>query len=541
MVPELDLPAPIERLRDDLGHRRIEQGIETLERLRPLLQTLGPRPGCGILAGLVAQWVDTGYDHPALLEEIVTRFPKNARAALPLCDYLHLRMVEAVLAMANEDLDTAIHCLLAVQSFDKEIPDAELLAIANFWLGRCYRKMGRYGEALKYTERGEALAQDCGYAEMAAIMQVTRSWLAFQKGRLQEAKALLRQAEAALKPTSDYLSRGNIQSSYGRIARRQGNYERALECFQNAILEYREGGGGQLQLARALLNLAFVERLLALDAQRKLDHAPAARHAAQGGVRERRQHIEEVRRKAAAHLDEACETYTRYQNHRGVAGVHINRGFLALDSGDLERASAEAAEAFAHGSEKSDGIVMARARTLQCIVENTAIEEQVGDCAHHREDAEAFAREAVALAGQTENRRLLARALVWQGLTFTLEPADLDAARRCCQEAVELLQPEGMERQYTWEDLVTLKTRVLQARPVEAVLRAWSAGIVENATFQQMTEEFARIVIPKVWEREGRKISKVAEKLSISPKKVRRILHSAGFTDRGAAGEERNV
>ena len=36
-------------------------------------------------------------------------------------------------------------------------------------------------------------------------------------------------------------------------------------------------------------------------------------------------------------------------------------------------------EAFVHGSEKSDYIVMARARTLQCIVENAAIEEQVGD------------------------------------------------------------------------------------------------------------------------------------------------------------------
>jgi hypothetical protein len=36
------------------------------------------------------------------------------------------------------------------------------------------------------------------------------------------------------------------------------------------------------------------------------------------------------------------------------------------------------------------------------------------------------------------------------------------------------------------------------------------------------------MVIPKVWEREGRKVSRVAEKLSISPKKVRRILHSIG-------------
>jgi DNA-binding NtrC family response regulator len=62
--------------------------------------------------------------------------------------------------------------------------------------------------------------------------------------------------------------------------------------------------------------------------------------------------------------------------------------------------------------------------------------------------------------------------------------------------------------------------------------RAWSAGIVENKTFQEMTEEFARMVIPKVWEREGRKVSRVAEKLSISPKKVRRILHSAWVSGR---------
>ena len=54
---------------------------------------------------------------------------------------------------------------------------------------------------------------------------------------------------------------------------------------------------------------------------------------------------------------------------------------------------------------------------------------------------------------------------------------------------------------------------------------------MENQSFQQVTEEFARIVIPKVWEREGRKISRVAAKLSISPKKVRRILHSAKVSE----------
>jgi hypothetical protein len=53
--------------------------------------------------------------------------------------------------------------------------------------------------------------------------------------------------------------------------------------------------------------------------------------------------------------------------------------------------------------------------------------------------------------------------------------------------------------------------------------------MIGNKTFQQVTEEFAEIVIPKVWQREGRKISKVAGCLSISPKKVRRILRMAGL------------
>jgi tetratricopeptide (TPR) repeat protein len=540
MSPGIDPGPLVERLRDDLGHRRIEDGKRTLEQLRPSLNAIGPRPGCGVLCGLVAQWMDAGFDQPALVCGLLACFPKEQRAELPLVDYLHLRMAEAALAMSGEDFEEATRHLLLVVSFEGEVADTELLAIANFWTGRCYRRTGQYGDALRYTEHAEALALSCGYLQMAAIMQVTRSWLAFQKGRLSEAAGLLRQAEEALKTTSDFLNRGNIQSAYGRIARRQGKYELALQCFERAICEYRAGGEESLQLARTLLNLGFVKRLVALHAQRDLDLAAGSRRGAgqdppgASSVREQRARIETVRREAASHLDEAYAMYAPRQNHRGIAGVHLNRGFLCLDSGDLERAAAEAAEAFNYGSEKSDHIVMARARTLQCIVENTAIEEQIGDAAQHREAAEAFASEAVAFAEATENRRVLARAYVWQGLTFTAGPADLEAARRCCQQATTLLQPEGVEMQYTWDDLETLKSRVLHAHPVNAVLRAWSAGIAENTTFQEMTEEFARIVIPKVWEREGRKISKVAEKLSISPKKVRRILHSAGLSEHPA-------
>jgi DNA-binding NtrC family response regulator len=51
---------------------------------------------------------------------------------------------------------------------------------------------------------------------------------------------------------------------------------------------------------------------------------------------------------------------------------------------------------------------------------------------------------------------------------------------------------------------------------------------VGDKTFRQISEEFAEIVIARVWEREGRKVSRVATRLSISPKKVRRILARVG-------------
>jgi len=537
MGPELEPAAVLTRLRDDLGARRIQQGIRTLEAMRPAIETITPGTGAGVLLGLIAQWVDAGFDDPALVDRLLARFPKAARPSLPLLDYLHLRMAEGVVAMSHEDYDGAAEHLLLVLSFQEEVGDIEMFAVANFWTGRCFRKRGRYDEALQYTERGEHLALSCGYLQMAAIMQVTMSWLAFQKGKLHEAKELLRRAEEALNPTDDFLNRGNIQSAYGRVARREGKYDLAVERFERAIAEFRHGGGAHLQLARTLLNLAIAQRLLAVRAQQDLDRVAAIRRgkgseAPGDPARLERRRIEQIREEARRCLAEAGEIYTRHQNHRGIAGVLITEGYLHLDAGDLGCAASQAAEAFAHGSGKSDYIVMARARTLQCIVENAAIEEQLGDPAHQREAAEAFARDAVTLAGRTENRRLLARALVWQGLTFTIESADPEAGRRCCEQAVALLQPDGPERQYVWEELDTLKARVLRAQPVDATLRAWSSGIVEGQSFQQMSEEFARLVIPRVWEREGRKVSRVAEKLSISPKKVRRILHAAGVSER---------
>jgi len=540
MTPEAERSELISKLRDDLGFRRIAQGKARLENAWPFIETIGPEERySGVLLGLVAQWVDAGFGNHCLVRRLLDRFPPALRPELPVLDYLNLRMAEGFLAMTDEDYSRAAAHFRFVESLGDEIHEPALIAIANFWTGRCLRKAGHYDDALSYTVRAEALALDCGYLPMAAITQITESWLAFQKGRLSDALDLLRRAEAALRETDDHMNRGNVQSAYGRIAQRQGRYDQALEHFDRAALEYRHDGGKQPQLARTLLNVTFVKRMIALQAQKILEAALGShRHGADpvagdGGVRERRRRIEQIRHEAEGHLREAAAIYTSVHNHRGMAGALINSGLLHFDAGDLDRAESEAAEAFGHGEEKRDFITMARARILQCMVACARSDELIGDPLRHHAAAAALAKDAVDYAGQTQNRRLQARAQVWQGRVFATDLfSDPESARRCCEQAMALLRPEGGERDPAWDDLTVLKSKVLNANPVDPQLRAWSAGIVGDKTFQQVTEEFARIVIPKVWERHGCKVSRVADALSVSPKKVRRVLQAAGLKQR---------
>jgi hypothetical protein len=213
--------------------------------------------------------------------------------------------------------------------------------------------------------------------------------------------------------------------------------------------------------------------------------------------------------------------------------VHVDRGLLCLDSGDLDGAATEAAAAYHLGEARKDYILEARARILQATVENAKFEEQIEDkseLSHRAQLACDFAREAVECAKRTQNRRLLVRAYIVQGFVLANDFFDdPHAAGESCDRAAALLKPEGQD--YVWEDLQALRRKLLKAGTIDSVLRQWSQGIVGDKTFQQITEEFASMVIPKVWKREGRKISRVAARLSISPKKVRRVLSKAGLIE----------
>ncbi len=522
------IPAELlEALRANLIERRISCGFKLLDESEPLWNEPDPAErGSAVLSGWLAQWVDVGYRNTGIVRHVLSFFPSSSRSRLPLADYAHLRIADAYLAMSVENWDEATRHLAFVISIGPELDDPILPGVAYYWAARTLRQKGEYAEALEYEQKGESAAQSLGYPRMTAVMQVLRSWLLFQKGRNRESWAVLEQAEEVLRGTDDHGVLGNIHSAYGRMLRRQGRYESAIRCFEKSIEEYRAVHPRHRNVARSLANMAYVKRVLALQWRRKIDADAAGRRKTEVGDREK---FAQYRGEALEHLREAGEIYTELDQHHGAGTVRVNSGLLHMDGGDLELASEEAAGAYELGRTKDDHILMARARILQCMIENAKLEEEVG--AASPQTALDYAREAIELGQQTDNSRLLARAYLWQGSTLAGSfYGNPDAARESLDAATNLVRAD--QNDPLWQDLQELRGKIAHGGAVDARLRAWSEGDVGNKSLQQITEEFAEVVIPKVWEKEDRKIARVAKRLKVSPKKVRRIL--ATLEKRGA-------
>jgi len=543
----------VSELRRVLCLRRVSEGIAMLERVEAAWDKLSPtNPTAAEILLLIAEWVDVGYRNYRLLDSLLAKFPPKCRRRLPLEDYLRVRMVEAFKALSAEDVDTAIEILEFVLRAETGVAHEHLLTLAHFWKGRAHRKKGEYELAFEEIVAAREMAQTYHEgAAFTAVIQIHESWLLFQKGLRKEALRLLSHAEGTLKSTDHYLARGNIESARGRIVRRSGEYAKALEHFERAIDLYSAGTPNHRNLARALVNSAYVKRLLALQLRKRID-SRASKGDLAGSARQAsaaigsqattlRSRYQELYEDAISELRQAREIYEVEGHFGGLGAVTVNSGYIHLDAGDIDRAAREALEAYQLGHEKNDQILMARARVLQAATENAKIEEQLGeetDTAVHAQQAKQFSDEALSLAKHTQNRRLLASAHIERGMTAANDFfQDWELARRCVSEATDLIGIGENDR--LLDELANLKSRIMRASGINDTLRSWSEGMVGNKTFQQVSEEFAEIVIPKVWQREDRKISRVAQCLSISPKKVRRILRTAGFLDGAGSTDPR--
>jgi tetratricopeptide (TPR) repeat protein len=551
-TPRID-PTFLSELRERVAAREIERGIACLEQHHDLIARLDPsQPNAARLVAQLAIWTDIGLAGPPL-REILTRFKPESRSDLSIADYICLRLAEGMAAMAEETMEPAIAHFDFVVSLGDELDDRFLLAIVYFWKGRCLRRRGEYDEALIYTGKGKDLALGLGYPRMAAVMQVLEGWLLFQQGKWKEAVRISQIAESVLGETDDYVTLGNIQSFYGRMARREGRFDKAIEFFENAISHYGKRDPKHPNLARSLANMALAKRGIALQLQKRIDRDAQLRRKtsssqAQGNLqktssrqarsfeadsqkKDYRSRLTQLRREALEHLGAARAIYQQRPNHHGVGTVYLNAAYLHLDGGDFQRAEEDASSAYDVANEKQDYILMGRARILQCMIENAKVEEEIGggaDPGSHARRAFEFSEEAIDLAKHTQHHLLLANAHLWQGLTQCNSFFDNPEAARESYDLARASCGANQPDNNMWQDMQNLGAKILRKGSVHPALKAWSQGAVGDKTFRQISDEFAEIVIARVWEREGRKVSRVAARLSISPKKVRRILARVG-------------
>ena len=468
----------------------------------------------------LAQWIDLGYRDLRFLEEVAAGLLDIDQRRLQVLDFFRLKLIEAHGALATEQFENSIGLLdLVLRAGAPVLPDY-LEFLANFWKGRAHRKRGDYEHAQVHIVRAQEIGAKTKAPRLVAVTQIHESWLAFQRGERPYAFQLLDSAEKTLRPTGHALSLGNIESARGRFVRRSGEYTRALGHFESAIAIYKKAFPEHPNLARALVNAAYVKRLIALDLRplRGGEQAVGAVHAKSL----------KIAREALDLLDQAGHIYSLHDHQGGTGSVLVNAAHIHLESGDIDQSETEAQRAFALGEEKHDLILMARALIVQSAVSLARAEEQLGeeqDIALHANLSVQQAESAIELAMKTQNRRLLAEAYIARGMAATGEYfREWQLAKDYAGKATALLSSD--DRDHLLRTLADLKSKLLGATRIDETLRLWSDGQLGDKTFQQVQEEFAELVIPKVWLRSGKNVTLVSKALSISPKKVRRILRT---------------
>jgi len=147
----------------------------------------------------------------------------------------------------------------------------------------------------------------------------------------------------------------------------------------------------------------------------------------------------------------------------------------------------------------------------------------------HATLAAQYSEDAIHLAQQTQNKRLLAEAYIGRGIVAADDFfQEFELAKDLAAKAAALLTVD--DRDHLFKELGALKERILRSTGIDPTLRLWSDGQLGGKTFRQVEEEFAELVIPKVWINLGRNVTRVATELSMSPKKVRRILKNSRTT-----------
>ena len=404
-----------------------------------------------------------GLSNLDLAKDILSRFPASRRARRPIREVALLRASAGLLAAYDGKHQRAFDEFKFVVDVRAELDDTELVAVANAEIAKSLNRLGRYGEAMQYADDAVALAQRADRPAMVAAFKLVKAWALVKQGTTRvtvpRAIRLLDEAESVIECTDDSVCLADIQSAKARIARRRGLPGQSLELYNRAVDNYARVDGQHRRLAHALLFRAPVKLYLA----RIFDttgESPLEGDTAQ------------LRTEAADDLRAAEEIYALLKSSRGRSMVLIGRSQLELDLGRLHQAGDSADEAYQIAKRSADRMIMARARIQQCRVAHAWAAGAVDRPRDRNQDLDSafcFADEAVDLAEETQNAKLIAQSHIWRGLTFVRKrPARLDEAEADGRKADSKLDPAIND--YVRDEITTLQFEL------ETFGRMWRAA-----------------------------------------------------------------
>jgi tetratricopeptide (TPR) repeat protein len=342
----------LETLAEMIALRHMQSSYDLINEHFHQIVKLGPgNRNAAPLLGYFARWLQMGFANKPVVEEerwvdilkdAVKRFPRAPRPNVTVRDVAHLRMVEGFLSLHASDFAEAIRHFQFVIGLDPELGDQDQIATAYFSIAKACRRQGAYDDALKYANLAIGVAQSANRVEMAAGFSVMLGWLLFQQGDPKQARDVLQESEEALRDSDDFLRLGNIQSAFGRLVQREGKYWDALEYFERALELFRKWREEHSNVARTLVNIAFVKILVAQRADKKSimslpevpTKGPRRPIASLRQGAETMTGPEELRKEAAEHLARADRIYKTQKNLRGLGSVQLTQSLLCLSRDD---------------------------------------------------------------------------------------------------------------------------------------------------------------------------------------------------------------
>jgi tetratricopeptide (TPR) repeat protein len=541
-VMNQQLAVDVKKLADWVKWRKIPRALECIEKWLPLLPTMPLFPEMRRNAIRLLAYCAWGIDYDNRffdpVKAAVARFKQKLPKDLTRTELAHLAIAEGLLTFHQEKYREAeVHFQTAHDHAD-HAEDQELMIVSRYYRGRALAKCRLYDRGLELIN--DAIERDLNlnnnYARVAA-MEAVKSWLLFLKGRFREAQAVLEQARKRLGSVKDYVvDRGNIVGALGRYHLQGGEYQRALDCFSEAIEILEDHNPAFRNVPRTLINKAFTLRLLARDLGEQLPSKD------EHGISDNAQKVEKFREllsQAFAALDRAAVIYefdkSRDMHFHEISKLHSIRALLHYDQGHMREAESEAEKAFDSAAKGRDNIGMANARGIQS---KLALDGDITDFVDAPSALE-YAREAISYAKTTENRRALARACMHAARALTHSPYnDSIEADQYLREAQRQLVPE--DRDYLRASISSLEKVIDQCAKRRNPLRIssitmgrlqelMSAGL----SLKEITAEHEQRIIRSVYKSLGGNLNETRRQLRTGIRKIKPAIAFFEINEKG--------